>query len=373
MKANEDIGLAVKSKLSQLKERPDDIVWTNIEKQLKKKKRRRVLFFWLIGGLIGILTTTLWYTNSLDSQNNIKVTDSELNDLQRTTKSITTVNNNISKTTITDQENNNTSLTHQEEESIKREMLTFKNRSANNDSKNQIKETLNHTKSAMDESFSSEPELLNKVNNTTLKYQLDDITKEEVSKDSTNITETQDKNHPKKEKAKDSIDLDDSSRWSITPHLIGSNYGALNAGASDIFSLNYGIFASYRMTNFTYVRIGVRKLDLQQTINNEINNVDYLEFPLEVKYAPFDNKLNPYFTGGISYFMLQNSNSNNLNSTIYKATFGINLGLGLETRLINRFYLNLESHFNYQLKPFTGPNEIQPYLFSIQTGIEYRF
>ena len=127
------------------------------------------------------------------------------------------------------------------------------------------------------------------------------------------------------------------------------------------------------MTKSAYIRIGLRKLDLQQTIDSTANKLKYLEFPLEIKYAPFHKKINPYFTGGLSYSVLQDSNSNNLSNKDYRATMSLNIGLGVETKLFGNFFLNFEPNFNYQLKPFAKDNEIKPYIFSIQSGLEYRF
>jgi hypothetical protein len=217
----------------------------------------------------------------------------------------------------------------------------------------------------------------NKKEVTILTESNDEFTKEDkekVSKDSIPSEKIKENKIKKTEKLKDSTKVEDKSRWSFTPHVLMSNYGALNTTTSDIQSFNYGLLASYRMTKSAYIRIGIRRLDLQQTINSESENrVQYLEFPLEIKYAPFDKKINPYFTGGLSYFVLQDSSPESLNSSYYKATLGFNIGLGVETRLIDNFYLNLETYFNYQLKPFISENETKSYTLSIQTGIEYRF
>jgi hypothetical protein len=73
------------------------------------------------------------------------------------------------------------------------------------------------------------------------------------------------------------------TRWSINPQLIISNYGAFNAKTSDNASTNYGLLLGLRITNNSFLRFGVRKLELMQTVDSISNNIRYLEFPLEVK------------------------------------------------------------------------------------------
>jgi len=127
------------------------------------------------------------------------------------------------------------------------------------------------------------------------------------------------------------------------------------------------------MTESTYIRIGVRKLELQQTIDDNTNELQYLEFPFEVKHAPFLKKVNPYFTGGLSYFVLQDSKIVNQNNSYNEAAFGINLGLGVETKVAKKLYFNIETNFNYQINPLENTNDIKPYILSLLTGLEYRF
>ncbi|TXE18849.1 hypothetical protein ES692_05195 [Psychroserpens burtonensis] len=62
-------------------------------------------------------------------------------------------------------------------------------------------------------------------------------------------------------KSKDSLTKKET-RWSINPQLIVSNYGAFNAKTSDNASTNYGLLLGLRITNNSFLRFGVRKLDL---------------------------------------------------------------------------------------------------------------
>jgi len=75
----------------------------------------------------------------------------------------------------------------------------------------------------------------------------------------------------------------------------------------------------------------------------------------------------------MSFFSLKESNFNNSLNRDYQTPFSLNAGLGLEVKVLDKLYLNTEGNFNYQLQPFKGDNEIKPYIYSIQFGIEYKF
>ncbi|WP_415222216.1 hypothetical protein [Psychroserpens sp.] len=78
-------------------------------------------------------------------------------------------------------------------------------------------------------------------------------------------------------------------------------------------------------------------------------------------------------TGGLSYFRYENSRSENSISMQYGDNVSLNFGLGLEHKLIDRLYINIESNFNCQIEPVTTTIDYTPYIFSISTGIDYRF
>ncbi|MFP4845214.1 outer membrane beta-barrel protein [Winogradskyella sp. PE311] len=379
MEFKQDVGSAVKNKLNNLKDNPDDLVWTNIEAHLKKKKKRRGIIIWLFSGTLGLLLILFlaMYPFSQTIEN-IEVNYESKPNKNYPTKTKTTITNKV----LSDSNFKKVTKTHK--------IAIYKASNYNNpySSKSNKKKSINSSKNTevsaysinqksgsgnISKSSTTNPTQIkaSKSNNETglIKSMEEDIS--EISNEVVNDNDI--KNAILIEEEKDKNLKDDISKWSVMPQIIGSNYGAFNATTTKEFTINYGILANYRMTKSTYLRIGVRKLDLQQTIGSTINNLKYLEFPIEVKYAPFYRKINPYFTSGLSYFVLQEVNSNNLNTSDYRATISFNLGLGLETKLFNKFYINLEPNFNYQMKPFTVGNEIKPYILSIQTGLEYRF
>ncbi|WP_111682113.1 outer membrane beta-barrel protein [Winogradskyella tangerina] len=368
MASKEDIGFAVKSRLEQHTASPDDVVWANIESQLRKKKRRRFIYIWLVGGLLGLFAGTMWYTNSFNTSNPENTISNPSNSTTIISESDQIGENDTTKIVNSDDvksftsTNINTSLVNKTQP-ISTKNLSNKTQKSSDD---KIQDEPNRNTSESNDSTDNEQTHLPQ------QTELGEIEEEENNTDEEIIPEKELEDElNKSEKIKDSLPSESQSRWSFTPHIIGSNYGALNATTSDNFSINYGLYVSYRMTEKAYVRTGIRKLDLEQRIDSLTNSSKYLEIPLEIKYVPFDKKLNPYVTGGLSYFILQDSNASNMME--YRATLGLNVGLGVETKLFNKLYLNLESNFNYQLQPFRENNAIHPYIFSIQTGIEYRF
>nr|WP_321231899.1 porin family protein [uncultured Psychroserpens sp.] len=399
MDTKKDIGAALKHRLEDFKSSPDDLVWNHIEVQLKKKKKKR-FFILLFSGLgLSAILLLLYINNPLQHtiENEVPKMNTVISDFTNeiaTNKNSNTTESNTSKT---DYNNENDTLhpfqkldTNQKTTPIatqERQASSIKNKIANHN-KNVIIQQQNTIRSNPHLKDDTRVDLDHTENNTSDKTNslITHLTTEKITrKDSlitSHSTENQQDSIPKQEaltklvseeKEKDSIQQNNSSRWSVTPQAILSYYGALSSKSNANFSLNYGLLLSYRVTDDTFLRIGVKKLDLKQSIDGFDINTNYLEFPLDIKYTPFDKKLNPYFTGGISYFVLQDATINNQNNSNYKSTYSLHVGLGFEYKLIKNFYLNLESNFNYQIKPILQNNTINPFILSINTGIEYKF
>ncbi|WP_460217928.1 outer membrane beta-barrel protein [Psychroserpens sp. MEBiC05023] len=397
MDTNKDIGAAVKNKLDNFKSSPDKLVWNNIEAQLKKKKKRRLVIFWLSGLGMTALFLLVWFFKPSPELNTIELpkTDAIISDFSTETSIDTSTqykHTNQSKNKISDviteqiksdneSDNKQKSITRFSKTTAKSPIITS---SENHDSisKTLLKDSILNSNSISLKKVSPHTsptthdleynsELLNanifaKKDSLKIKESLP----EEVLEEQTILTELISEDH---EKEKDSSVQINASRWSVTPQLVLSTYNAFNAKTTDKVSVNYGMLASYRLTEKTHFRIGVRKLNLKQTVDTIQRSIEYLEFPIELKYAPFQKKINPYFTGGISYFTVIDSQTTEMNSLDYQPTFSINLGLGIETKLFNNINVNLEPNFNYQPKPFSNGNNLQPFIFSISLGIEYRF
>ena len=361
MSTNNDIENILRSQLEQIKDSPDERVWTNIERELKKRKRRRFLWLCIMGFLIvGTGTTLLIKTINSNLQNNTIKPDVEK----------TFPNKDVEKAAINEKNNliTSDSLQHQttstevtsralqyQPAKTKRTASYYGQSSKLKDSQRRLELTEDQLVNYLN------PERLTFFKTKVLWDDYLNTTSEEAEKElSTLLTEN--------EEIKD-------SKWSVTAEAIGSNYSAFQNDIQKSTTLNFGVLASYRLSNKAYLRTGCRRLFLEQITNTRTDELDYLEFPLEVKYRPFGMKINPYIVAGVSLLTLQKSTyANSLNNDYpAKTSLFTNLGLGVETKLIKHFYLNAEGRFNLFLKPPTSELEKHPYMVSFSMGLEYRF
>lgn len=368
MEPKQDIGTAIKSKLDNLKASPDASVWYTIETKLKKKKRKRILLLWFFGSLFGISLLSLFFSLSLKTETTNKLLKKNVKQTQTNSTSYTKQTNNKKinpsvSNSIKQPAKLKTLSTNNSVKKINKPVEKYGNKIAEKDISNKSNLSKLITNNFNEQSQRNKKTSSNKEKiNLLEKDSLEEITK--VNNTKTSFLKDKDSSSTKKA---------DTSRWSVTSQIIFSNYSAFNTPTSAISSVNYGFLASYKMSNSTYIRIGIRPLNLNQTVENNINMVKYLEFPIEVKYSPFNKKINPYFTTGLSYFTLQEATTNNINNDNYNTSASVNLGIGIETKLFEKLYFNVEPNFNYQLQPFAQDNTIKPFLFSVQTGLEYRF
>ena len=115
-----------------------------------------------------------------------------------------------------------------------------------------------------------------------------------------------------------------------------------------------------------------------------IQNINYFEVPLELKYALINNKFGVNVIGGVSTLFLGNNKisvtSENFSSVLGAAnnltdvSFSTNVGLGLDYKLSKRFILNVEPMFKYQLNPYTDSAvNFKPYYLGVYSGLSFKF
>jgi len=124
-------------------------------------------------------------------------------------------------------------------------------------------------------------------------------------------------------------------------------------------------------------RSGIIPGAMQQELN-------YFEVPLELKYNISNNRVGVNVIGGMSTLLLGNNSvsvltegfrseigsANNLNNL----SFSTNLGLGFDYKFTNRFVLNLEPVFKYQLNAYNDSAiDFKPYIFGVYSGFSYKF
>jgi len=116
----------------------------------------------------------------------------------------------------------------------------------------------------------------------------------------------------------------------------------------------------------------------------EINQqFGYIEIPLEIEYVLIDNKFGLNIIGGGSSLFLDNNRvqlisgetktdlgeATNINST----SFSTNIGVGMDYKLNDKFSINVEPIFKYQINTFDKVDNVQPVNFGVYSGISYRF
>lgn len=110
----------------------------------------------------------------------------------------------------------------------------------------------------------------------------------------------------------------------------------------------------------------------------------YIEVPVEVQYNLLDKKIEINLIGGGSTMFLDENvitlNSSQLTTELGEAnnlnnvSFSTNIGLGVDYNLSEKFKLNLEPMFKYQLNTFSkGAGSNQPYYLGIYSGFSFKF
>ncbi|WP_437395998.1 outer membrane beta-barrel protein [Flagellimonas lutimaris] len=115
-----------------------------------------------------------------------------------------------------------------------------------------------------------------------------------------------------------------------------------------------------------------------------VQQLGYIEVPLELNYALLDKKFGVDLIGGVSsLFLVDNSvllESNELVTEIGKANninslnFSANVGMGLNYQFSPKIRINVEPVFKYQLNTFSNVSgNFQPYSIGVYSGFSFRF
>jgi len=115
-----------------------------------------------------------------------------------------------------------------------------------------------------------------------------------------------------------------------------------------------------------------------------IQNINYYEVPIELKYAVIDSRFGVNVIGGLSTLFLGNNEvsvkADNFNTVLGDAnnlstvSFSTNVGLGLDYKLSKKFTFNIEPMFKYQLNPYTDSSvNFKPYFMGVYSGLSFKF
>lgn len=109
----------------------------------------------------------------------------------------------------------------------------------------------------------------------------------------------------------------------------------------------------------------------------------YIEVPIEMSYKLLNKKFGIELIGGVSTLFLNENSislvSSGLEMEIGKANnlsethFSTNVGIGFNYNFLKNFDFRVEPMFKYQVNTFNNSEDVNPYLFGLYTGINYRF
>jgi len=305
----------------------------------------------------------------------------------------------------------------------------------NNDSS--IEDTNGHdikTKTFIDEAVANTPQKENSTNEDSLKDEIVETIPNAIEEA---IAQTTSEDTDKK----DSLTIK-SSKWRISPNIAPVYFNSLGEGSpiaeqfvqnskSGDINMSYGIYGSYAFNNRLKVRVGLNKMDLNQTTNNVIlynntngntarmqnissnsstsimsaqnlsinsfesiktennNTIDqqfgFIEVPIELEYVIVNKKIGVHVIGGFSTLFLNNNDIYAISdhgerikigeaSNIENTSFSANLGLGLNYNLSRSFGINLEPMFKYQINTFSNTSgDFKPYFIGIYSGLSFKF
>ena len=123
---------------------------------------------------------------------------------------------------------------------------------------------------------------------------------------------------------------------------------------------------------------------LQPFEGRMVQQLGYVEVPMELNYALIDNKFGVNLIGGVSsLFLVDNAvtleseelitemgEANNANSV----NFSTNIGIGFRYGISDNIQLNVEPIFKYQLNTFSDTaGNFRPYSVGVYSGLNFRF
>lgn len=364
--------------------------------------------------------------STLNSENNSSIINKEkivFNDKIVESKAIVKTNSNTdsSKNKIANFTSKNKSKRNKSFSKTKK-LFTYKEKAASTNESNFKKNN----------DFTSEANSKEKVENSLSKKEFasienknnnEDVTAKTIAKDSLNKKKTS-KDITKKDSLTKVIEKEKSftvfAYGSPTTSVFSSNNSSLdnrinsNSKKAEI-TFSYGAYLCYYGTENLSLRIGIGKNNLKYTTQNvpvntfnysnigysngysnatiysQLNNseymniiqdISYIEIPLEAKYKFLNKKVGLSAIIGINHLILDKNEvsvvtENGLKYKIgktanqFESTFGANLGLGLDYKLSKNIKFNIEPMLKYQLRNNQEETKMNPFNFNILTGFEF--
>lgn len=163
-----------------------------------------------------------------------------------------------------------------------------------------------------------------------------------------------------------------------------------NIGGSDSPGLLRNIKLNEAGENLSFISIDeFNFLQVPGILNNFIESsidqkLGFIEIPLELEYRISNKKMGISVIGGFSALFLTDNEIysffNGVSTLLGEATninntsFSANFGLGFDFKMSDKFILNLEPIFKYQINTFNNTSgNLNPYFIGIYFGLSFKF
>jgi hypothetical protein len=139
------------------------------------------------------------------------------------------------------------------------------------------------------------------------------------------------------------------------------------------------------LTKYTTDSFDPAKANLTYLNSSIIQNFNYLEIPVLLRYKAIDRRIDVNFVGGLSYNMLVGNSafakvagekySIGKTEGLSPVNFSSSVGLGFEYSFSGKISLNIEPTFRYFLTPLGVQigSSVHPYSFGVLSGFSYKF
>ena len=252
-------------------------------------------------------------------------------------------------------------------------------------------------------------------------------------------------NGEKEDKEEMLAEADDNKKWNIKPQIAPVFYNSLSegspidaqfAGNSKDYdnNMSYGVGVNYAINDRVSIRSGINTVNLSYStrgveffpsMSQQTNNVSgntaartanlvvqnqpaavdgfytapskqtfngsmlqemgYIEVPVEMSYALINKKFGIDVIGGFSTLFLNDNKvsvvtTQGLSSSLGEAEnlnnvhFSTNVGIGFKYKFFKSFQASFEPTFKYQVNTFSGSSgNFKPYFIGLYSGVSFRF
>lgn len=171
-------------------------------------------------------------------------------------------------------------------------------------------------------------------------------------------------------------------------NIISNSSGIIQTGSGNIEAYYTTGWSDHRDGTYTDpvpVSETFNQLNLQATKGEVIQNFEYLEIPVILKYRVIDRRMGFNILGGMSTnllvgsdaYLMDEGNKEKIGKTadLRSVNYSGTVGMGMDYALSSRFNLNLEPYFKYYLNSINQSSAIRsrPYGFGVFTGISFVF